>query len=148
MNDIFSRIEVSHQEGRAQSVRLRQKLFHSLHSTIKASEKAIKRAIQADTGYSDHDVNIEYSLTISELRTHYESLDLRRELDSQKAVENLDATTSVGVVYIIPARGNLLYSVVSALTAALAAGNCIVLEVTFSHLTLLGLQGLCPDKER
>ncbi|KPI44044.1 uncharacterized protein AB675_6158 [Cyphellophora attinorum] len=142
MNDIFSRIEVSRQEGRAQSVRLRQKLFHSLHSAIKASEKAIKEAVQADTGYNDHDVNIEYSLTISELRTHYESLDLRRELDSQKAIENLDATTSVGIVYIIPARGNLFYSIVSALTAALAAGNCIILELP---TTLSRISGLLRD---
>ena len=129
MSDAFSRIEISVLEGRAQSVRLRQKLLHSLHAALRSSEKAIKQAIADDTGYSDHDINVEYSLTISDLRTHYESLDLRRELDSQKALQNLEATTCVGSVYIIPAKQNLLYSVISALTAALAAGNCVILEV-------------------
>lgn len=127
--DSFSRIEISSLEGRAQSTRLRQKLFHSLHATLRSSEKTIKEAILADSGHSESEVNLEYALAISELRTHYASVDLEKDLKAQKAVENLEATTNVGIVYVIPAKQNLFYSVISALTAALAAGNCVVVEV-------------------
>ncbi|KAH8799725.1 aldehyde dehydrogenase PutA [Xylogone sp. PMI_703] len=125
----FSRIEISILEGRAQSTRLRQKLFHSLHEVLKSLEIEVKDAILADTGYSESEVTLEYSLTISELRTHYASLNLEEDLKSQRSLENLDATTDVGIVYIIPSQQNLFYSSVSALTAALAAGNCVILEL-------------------
>ncbi|KAI1626437.1 aldehyde dehydrogenase PutA [Exophiala viscosa] len=127
--DSFSRIEISSLEGRAQSTRLRQKLFHSLHTTLGSSEKTIKDAILADSGYSKSEVNLEYALAISDLRKHYASVDLEQDLKAQKAVENLKATTNVGIVYIVPAKQNLFYCVISALTAALAAGNCVVVEL-------------------
>ncbi|EXJ74260.1 uncharacterized protein A1O5_02556 [Cladophialophora psammophila CBS 110553] len=127
--DSFSRIEISSIEGRAQSTRLRQKLFHSLHTALRSSEKLIKDAILVDSGLSDSEVNLEYALAISELRTHYTSIDLEKDLKAQRAAENLGATTSVGTVYVIPAKQNLFYSVISALTAALAAGNCVVVEL-------------------
>ncbi|KAK4935800.1 hypothetical protein LTR10_023207 [Elasticomyces elasticus] len=128
-DDSFSRIEISSLEGRAQSTRLRQKLFHSLHATLRFSEKTIKDAILADSGHCESEVNVEYALAISDLRKHYASVDLEQDLKAQKAVENLAATTNVGIVYVIPAKQNLFYSVISALTAALAAGNCVVVEL-------------------
>lgn len=128
-NESFSRIEISCLEARPQSIRLRQNLFHSLHSALKSSEKRIKDAITDDTSHDDWDINLEYTLAISELRVHYDSLSPEEYHKSNKLVDNLQATTSVRIVYIIPSKQNLFYSVISALTAALAAGNCVVLEV-------------------
>ncbi|OQU99475.1 hypothetical protein CLAIMM_05105 [Cladophialophora immunda] len=138
-SDSFSRIEISSIEGRAQSTRLRQKLFHSLHAALRSSEKSIEDAILADSEITQVDANLEYTLAISELRTHYASLDLGKDLKAQRASENLEATTSVGIVYVIPAKQNLFYSVISALTAALAAGNCVVVELP---LTLTEVSGV------
>lgn len=128
-NHPFARIEISCLEDRAQSTRFRQRLFHSLHNALKSSESSIKEAISADTGHSESEITLEYTLAISELRTHYESLSLEDDLKSQRLLENLDATTNVGIIYVIPSKHNLFYSVISALTAALAAGNCVILEV-------------------
>lgn len=128
-SESFSRIEISCLEARPKSIRLRQNLFHSLHSALRSSEKSIKDAIAEDTGHGDWDISLEYTLAISELRAHYNYVDLEEDRKSKKLVDNLQATTSVGIVYIIPSKRNVFYSVTSALTAALAAGNCVVLEV-------------------
>lgn len=125
----LSRIEIASLECKAQSTRFRQKLLHSLHHALTSAEKKIKDAISIDTGYTDLETALEYSLAISELRTHYNSLDLEGDKKSQRAVENLNATTSVGIVYITPSNQNLFYSVISGVTAAITAGNCVILEV-------------------
>lgn len=128
-DDSFARIEISNLEGRAQSTSFRQKLLHSLHTTLRSSETIIKNAIRADTGHTDSEIVLEYNLAISELRTHYESLSLEEDLKNQRVLENLTATTNVGIVYITSLNRNMLYSVISSVSAALAAGNCVVLEV-------------------
>ncbi|KAH8696272.1 Aldehyde/histidinol dehydrogenase [Talaromyces proteolyticus] len=128
-SDSFSRIQISCLEARPQSIRLRQNLFHSLHAALKSSEKTIKSAIAEDTSHDEWETSLEYTLAISELREHYSSLDLEQDLKRQKSVEDLQGTTNVGIVYIIPSKQNQFYSVISALTAALAAGNCVVLEL-------------------
>lgn len=125
----FSRIEIANLEGRAQSTRFRQKLLHSLHHALIPAEKTIRDAISMDTGYNDFETTLEYALAITELRIHYDSLNLEDDLKCQRAVENLNATTSVGVVFITPSNQNLFYSVISGVTAAIAAGNCVILEV-------------------
>ena len=125
----FSRIQIAQLEGRPQSVRLRQSLFHALHIALTASEGPIKRAIAADSGCSDADAAFEYSLALSELRTHYDSLDLKTEIEFAHALENPKGTTTLGIVYVIPTQRNLFYSVLSPLCAAVAGGNCVVLEV-------------------
>jgi acyl-CoA reductase-like NAD-dependent aldehyde dehydrogenase len=125
----FSRIEIANLEGRAQSTRFRQKLLHSLHHSLISAEKTIKEAISMDTGYTDFETTLEYTLAISELRIHYDSLNLEDDLKNQRAVENLNATRSVGIVFITPSNQNLFYSVISGITAAITAGNCVILEV-------------------
>ncbi|KIW62194.1 hypothetical protein PV04_10392 [Phialophora macrospora] len=142
----FPRIQIARLEGRSQSLRLRQALFHSLHAALTSSESAIKQAIVADTGNSDADIALEYSLVLSELRTQYESLDLKTEVTIAHSLENPTGTTNVGIVYVIPEQRNLFYSILSPLCAALAAGNCVILELppTLSQVSST-LRKLLPD---
>jgi len=56
-------------------------------------------------------------------------LSLDEDLKDQRVLENLKATTNVGIVYITSSNRNLFYSVISSVSAALAAGNCVVLEL-------------------
>ena len=73
----------------------------------------------------------EYSLSLSELRAHYESIDFEKEAQATKTIENgnesLNRSAAIGIVYIVPRGG--LYSVLSSLCAAMAAGNCVIVEV-------------------
>lgn len=140
----FSRLEIACLEGRLQSVRFRQKSFHSLYNIIQTQSSNIKDAIAADTGHTEAEVTLEYALAISELRSHYDELNLEEDIKQQHSLENLKATTTnTGIVYLIPSKQNLFYSVISALTASLAAGNCVVVEVclncTHTHSTQTNL---------
>ncbi|KAK5335515.1 hypothetical protein LTR98_008515 [Exophiala xenobiotica] len=135
----YSRIEISCLEGRAQSIRLRQKLLHSLYNGLKSSTSALKEAIAVDSGNGEAEVALELALTISELRTHYDTLNVEEDLKEQRSPENLNATTNIGIIYVIPTKQNLFYSVISALTAALAAGNCVIVELPPTLTQVSGL---------
>lgn len=97
------------------------------------SASAIKLAIQADSGHSPNEVEFEFTAAISELKDLYESCNLAQELDSLRRVtkgeNNAERTKPVGIVYMVPSTWSLFYSVISPLGAALAAGNCVILEV-------------------
>ena len=56
-------------------------------------------------------------------------IDLKTEVELAHSLENPTGTTNLGIVYLIPAQRNLFYSVLSPVCAALAGGNCVVLEV-------------------
>lgn len=64
---------------------------------------------------------------------HYLSLDITQALYGEYLVangrDNIGRRSAVGTVYIVPTRHTLFYSVISALSAALAAGSCFILEV-------------------
>lgn len=137
-DEIFRCIEISQLEGRARSTRLRQHQFHDLWTALRRSEKAIKNAIVADDGSDAWEATLEYGLTLAEVKAHYDSFSLASDLKSAYAVENLDATTTTSVTYIIPAHRNLFYSVLSPLSAALAAGTCVIVEASVSYSSLEG----------
>jgi acyl-CoA reductase-like NAD-dependent aldehyde dehydrogenase len=129
----FPQLLISRLEGRAQSPLYKQGQFHRLYDELKVQEDSIKAAIRSDTGDSATEVDIEFALTLSELRIHHGSINLQVDLDAERKVEtgrdNISRALPFGIVYIVPTTQNLLYSVISALCAALAAGNCIILEV-------------------
>lgn len=129
----FPRLQIAQLEGRGQSTLYRQAQFRRLYKSLTTSAPAIKLAIQADSGHLPNEVEFEFTLAISELRNLYNSLDLAQELDSLRRVtkgqDNVERTKPVGIVYIVPATWSLFYSAISPLGAALAAGNCVILEV-------------------
>lgn len=129
----FPRLQIAQSEGRGQSTLYKQAQFRRLHKSLTTSAPAIKLAIQADSGHLQNEVEFEFTLAISEIRDLYTSLDLAQALEIHRKVtkghDNVERTKPVGIVYIVPATWSLFYSVISPLGAALASGNCVVLEV-------------------
>ena len=70
---------------------------------------------------------------MNELRTHYDQLNLDQELAEEYSIKRNrncpHGRVAFGIVYIIPEASALLFSVLSALCAAITAGNCCVVEV-------------------
>lgn len=130
----FPRLQISCLEGRAHGTRHKQAQFQSLHEKLKNSSDAIKAAITADSGHTTSEVEFEFSLALSELRLHFNSLNLQTELAIARKIEaghdNIGKVRPAGIVYILPQKQNLFYSVISPLCAAIAAGNCVVVEVS------------------
>lgn len=130
----LSRLLAANIDGRTQNTRYRQTQFQNLQSTLVEHLAEIQDAIRVDSGHTRQEVRAEVVLALQELRTHYVSLSLSKDLEVEYRIANgkdsADASRGLGIVYIAPSTHTLFFSVISALTASLAAGNCIVLEVS------------------
>lgn len=128
----FPRISIAEVEGTARSIRHRQLQFHRLQPTLIKNKALLVQALKDDYGYTEVEALFEFSLSLSELRAHYESLDFEKEVQATKTIENgnesLNRYVGVGIVYIVPRGG--LYSILSPLCAAMAAGSCVIVEVS------------------
>lgn len=129
----LARILAANIDGRTQNTRYRQAQFHRLQATLVEHIAEIQDAIRADSGHTQQEIRAEVVLALQELRTHYTSLSLKKDLEVEYRIangkDNTENVQGAGIVYIVPSTHTLFFSVISALTAALAAGNCIVLEV-------------------
>ncbi|KAJ5560667.1 hypothetical protein N7513_003066 [Penicillium frequentans] len=146
----LSRILTANIDGRTQNTRYRQSQFHRLQSTLVEHLAEIQDAIRADSGHTQQEIRAEVVLALQELRTHYTSLSLAKDLEVEYRIaqgkDNVDGWRGAGIVYIVPCVHTLFFSVISALTAALAAGNCIVLELPQTMLALPALlRRILPD---
>ncbi|CAK96585.1 uncharacterized protein An07g01400 [Aspergillus niger] len=136
----FQRIVAAEIDGRCQNIRYRQNQYHSLQSALVQNIEQIKEAIAADSGNSPEEVRAEICLAFKEIRTHYASLDLKKDLEEEYRVangkDNYDGKRGVGIVYIVPSSHTMFFSVVAALSAAIAAGNCVILELTKNTMAI------------
>lgn len=130
----FPRLQASFLDGRAQSTRHKQAQFHRLFEAATTAAQAIKLALQADSSNSLAEVDLEFSLALSSLKQHYSSLDLKKQLQSDRQIGsgkgNSGRRRPLGIVYIIPSKWAPFYSIVSAWAAATVAGCPVVLEVS------------------
>lgn len=130
----FSKIQASQLDGLAQSFRYKQAALQHLYNALIVAATKIKTSIQADWLLSSSEVDFEFSQSLSELRSLYESLELQKELNSihqvEKGVQNAERTRPLSVVYIKPSKWSLFYSVISPLSSAIAAGCCTVVEAS------------------
>ncbi|KAJ5151370.1 uncharacterized protein N7482_010622 [Penicillium canariense] len=139
----LSRVLAANIDGRTQNTRYRQGQFDRLQSVLVEHVAEIHDAIRSDSGHTQQEVRAEIVLALQELRTHYMSLSLQKDLEVEYRIahgkDNLENARGAGIVYIVPSTHTLFFSVMSAMTAALAAGNCIVLELPQTTMSLPGL---------
>jgi acyl-CoA reductase-like NAD-dependent aldehyde dehydrogenase len=130
----FPRIAISQLEGRAQPIHYRQTQLHRLQTELLNSADKIKASIEADEGHTSHEADFEYILVLSEIRQHYDALNPKNELATTRQIElgnsNLSRSKSTSIAYIEPSPHTWLYSVLSPVCAAIAAGNCVIVEVS------------------
>jgi acyl-CoA reductase-like NAD-dependent aldehyde dehydrogenase len=121
-------------DDRAENSRYKQKELYNLHVGLRARAGPICDAIAQDTQSSPADVETEFFLAMNAVRHFYESIDFTKELKEEymvtTGVDNVSRKVGVGLVVIRPATYTRFYSVISPVAAAIAAGNCILLEVS------------------
>ncbi|KAF3032491.1 hypothetical protein E8E12_003029 [Didymella heteroderae] len=111
----------------------RQKQLKSLHDALRQDSNTIKDAIKSDTRISEQEATTEVALSLNLVKEHYASINPAKELEQEYRLSNgrdaQDQTQPWGVVYIEPQQNHTpFFSIVSALSAALAAGNCVALK--------------------
>ena len=93
----------------------------------------LRSAIISDGSLSSDDAALECYLAVAAVRQRAIEINLDEALtDEYRIAAGKDwpyRRVPIGIVYIRPQSYTMLYSVVSALSSAIAAGNCIAIEV-------------------
>lgn len=125
-------------DGRAHSLRYIQKQLAQLYDVLQKTRPAIHDAIIQDSGYSPAEADAEIFLAMKAAKQCYEDLSLEKSLDQEYSIahgkDNPSRRTPVGCVYIISSRHSQFYSIVQPACAAMAAGNCVIVEVGYIAL--------------
>lgn len=129
----LNRIVAAAIDRRAVNIRYRQQQLHQLHGFLRTHVDTLCDLIRQDSGYSHEESEVEFSYAIQSVRTLYDQLDFDAALEQEYSIssnkDNVAARVPIGIVLIRPGTHSRLFSIVSPLAAALAAGNCVVLEV-------------------
>jgi len=123
-------------DGRARHIRYRQNELQNLHSALCSSSTELIDAIKSDSLSSDALKGVaeqEFFLALDSIRQAYDSLDfnhsIKQEYNVKNGEDNSTRTVDFGLVVLRPGQWSHFYSVVTPLAAAIAAGNCVLLEV-------------------
>ncbi|KAL4975279.1 Aldehyde/histidinol dehydrogenase [Aspergillus desertorum] len=138
----FPRIRASAIDGRALNTRYKQTQLQHLQSALLRQVQSVKAAIQTDTNHDAGEIQAEIILALTELRTHYLSLSLERDLEQEYRVangkDNPDAARpgASGIVYVVPSTHDMFVGVIAATSAAIVGGCCVILELTKNTMAL------------
>jgi acyl-CoA reductase-like NAD-dependent aldehyde dehydrogenase len=137
MAKTFAAIRAAAIDGRAHNPFYRKDQLRSLHGVLADNSVQIQDAIAKDTSHQPAEVKVEYWLALRAIAEAYNSIDPAKDLEEEYSVaKGHDDTTSrepVGIVLIEPSSHAFFYCLVAALAPALAAGNCIIVHVSFSQ---------------
>lgn len=138
----FSAIRGAAIDGRLQNPFFRKEQLKKLHNGLVNSATEIQAAILEDSGHSPAEVKVEYWLALKRVEQDYDAIDPEAVLSAEYSIaKNEDAPKAhdpVGIVLIEPATHAFLFSLMSALSPAIAAGNCVIVKVRRRG-------SLCPD---
>lgn len=136
MTDQIERVLASAIEGQAQSLRFIERQLSKLHESLTNASAEIRESIRKDSKFSSSEIDVLFALTLEHLASRLSESRFDTVLHSEYALARSENApnnlAAYGTVYIVPAKYNLLYSCVTAVAAAIAAGNCVILEVRIS----------------
>lgn len=135
----IDRVQESVVDGRAEYGRYRQDQLQSLHKTLREEAGQLCAALQADSRATAPEVEAEYYLAMQAVRHFYDSIEFEKEIQDEYSVargkDNATRRVGAGLVVVKPTTHTRFYSVVAPLAAAIAAGNCLVLEVSLPTIS-------------
>ena len=137
MSSPIKRINAACIDGRARSPRYIQKQLCRLHDALVENSEAIREAIRGDTHHTAAEVETEYYLALGCLKEQYSKLNVEKfiteEYNLANSIDSPERRVAAGTVYIVPSKYTLFYSTISPVSAAIAAGNCVVVEVSLNE---------------
>jgi hypothetical protein len=133
-NRPFAQLQAAAIDGRTRTVFYRQAQLEKLHKKLVADASEIVDAIIADSGLSRTEAQVEFSLALTAVRERFAELEPKKELEEEYAIARGEDAGSLrlgyGTVYIKASADHTpFYSAIAPLSAAIAAGNCVVLQV-------------------
>jgi acyl-CoA reductase-like NAD-dependent aldehyde dehydrogenase len=126
-------LRLSYTAGKLKTISYRRNEISRLYRRLRNDCESVCNAIASDGRCSAPAAEAEFRLTMDGIRQFHSSLKLPLERKKPQcfAHDDLNRRSAVGLVAIRPGRHSRLYSTLIPLTAAIAAGNCILLEARF-----------------
>ncbi|TLS27677.1 hypothetical protein PpBr36_05020 [Pyricularia pennisetigena] len=133
----LSRIHAAAVDGRVRNPIFRRTQLKRLHDAVASSSDALERAILADalvpSCITPADARLELCLTLRAVRQLAADLDVNAAFAEEYSVASskdaAEARRPVGIVVVTPATHTPVYSAVAAVAAAVAGGNCVILQL-------------------
>ncbi|TLD09255.1 uncharacterized protein PgNI_07367 [Pyricularia grisea] len=133
----LSRIHAAAVDGRVRNPIFRRTQLKRLHDAVAANSDALERAILADallpSCITPADARLELCLTLRAVRELAAALDVKAAFADEYSVASskdaAEARRPVGIVIVTPAPHTPVYSAVASAAAAVAGGNCVVLQL-------------------
>ena len=133
MDESLQRLAAAVVDGRCRTPRYIQHQLRVLHDDLVSSTGRLHQAIQKDTGCSSGEAWFEIHMTIQAVKRQYGTMILGKCLENEYRIANGKSNGSrrvpIGCVHIVPFHHSRLYSAIQPAAAAIAAGNCVVIEV-------------------
>ncbi|KAI6767460.1 hypothetical protein HG530_005469 [Fusarium avenaceum] len=132
MSKSLAAIRAAAIDGRVHNPFYRKDQLRNLHSALADNAVQIQDAIAKDTRHQPAEVKVEYWLALQVIAEAYNSINPEKELENEYSVtKGRDDTTSrepIGIAVVEPSAHAFFYGLIAALTPALVAGNCIVVQ--------------------
>lgn len=122
--------------ARCHNAFFRQKQLKTLHDVLRNNSNALRDALKQDTHVSDEEATTEVAVVLDLVKEHHASIDPTKELEAEYRIKDGknagDRRVPWGVAYIEPQKRHTpFFSVISPLSAAIVAGACVALKVSF-----------------
>lgn len=136
---LFPRLQAAVIDGRTRNILYRQEQLFRLHKALVQEAEAIINDIASDLTRGE--AQVEYALALKELRERYAELDAEKGLEEEYAIANGKDAAGLRIgagIVLIKAHSDhtLFFSVVAPLSAAIAGGNCVVVQIDNSLRSL------------
>ncbi|KAK4556291.1 hypothetical protein LTR86_006435 [Recurvomyces mirabilis] len=150
MANTYPQIRASAIDERAHNVYYRQVQLEALAKAVIDNTSRVSEAIASDYGHSQAEIAVELNLATTAIRNDYASLQPKKAHEEEYLLASgknaAESRRPAGVVYIEPLAHTLFYSVIVPLSAAIAAGNCVVVLLENNLRTLSSLLRDILDK--
>lgn len=131
----IQRLHAAAIDGRCRNVRYRQKQLEALYDGILTKVVPLRAAIARDSQGPSSEIEAELCMAIAAIRHFHDSLDFDKYLEEEYLIvagkDSLERRAALGVVAIRPSTHTRLYSILGAIAPIIAAGNCVLLEVSY-----------------
>jgi len=139
MGETFPKIRAAAVDERAHNVFFRQTQLERLCKALIARTDEIQKAIAQDYGNTPSEIAVEVNLAIAAVRADYASIQPVKAHEAEYSIahgkDTVENRRPVGIVYIEPSTHTLFYSVTVPLSAAIAAGNCVIVLVCSDNIS-------------
>jgi len=131
---MLEQIKAAAIDGRLENVFWRKKELQKLYKALVKQSSSIQTAIAQDKAGIMVEAKIEFCRALHVLKQRYLELEQEKMRQEEYSIANNQdapaARRAFGIAYIVPTSHTIFYSAITAVAAALAAGNCCILEVS------------------